>query len=68
MAIIYIGGNVILRSVIQAAQPASVNGAAIKMRIAMWETVTAAANDGGITGLKRLCCVGWLGNDHAVSF
>ncbi|WP_270232448.1 hypothetical protein [Clostridium fessum] len=59
-AIIYIGGNVILRGVIQAAQPASVNGAAIKMRIAMWETVTAAANDGGITGLKgSVASGGW---------
>lgn len=59
-AIIYIGGNVILRGVIQGSQSASVNGAAFKMRIAMWETVMAAANDGGITGLKgSVASGGW---------
>lgn len=51
-AIIYIGGNVILKGVIQTAKSTSENGAAMKMRIAMWETVLAAANDNGITGLK----------------
>lgn len=59
-AIIYIGGNVILKGVIQKTLPASEHGAAIKMRIAMWETVIAAANDGGITGLKgSVASGGW---------
>lgn len=51
-AIIYIGGDVILRAVIQNSTNVNANGAALKMRIAMWDTVIVAANDAGITGLK----------------
>lgn len=51
-AIIYIGGNVILKAVIQNSTSASESGAAFKMHMAMWSTVVAAAQNSGITGLK----------------
>lgn len=59
-AIIYIGGDVILKAVIQTSTATNANGAAIKMRIAMWNTVIAAANNGGISNLQgSVASGGW---------
>lgn len=60
-AIIYIGGDVILRAVIQTSTAVNANGAALKMRMAMWDTVMVAANDGGITGLQGSVATGGWG-------